>query len=266
MESHRELARQSSTGAQSSHRLLDVLTLVALTPSGLGASEVAERTGLSAPTAHRMLRVLVERGFAVQPTASGPYLVGPQLRLLAGDGVDQAALTRRALPHLEQLRAATDETVLMSVRQGLKVTYVQVLTSFHSLQMTGAPGVQVPLHATSQGQVIMAFTPEDLTERLIQQIDFVRYTESTVADATQLRERLAQIRTRGFAVNLQDREVGVHSVAAPVLDSRGHAVAAVCVAGPIFRLSEQDVCGDVAVKVMNTARELSAGISRAGDA
>lgn len=77
-------------GAQSAYRVLDVLTEVSLNP-GATAGEVAKATNLTAPTAHRLLRVLCDRGFAIQNDA-GKYVPGPQMRVLAGDRVDRAIL------------------------------------------------------------------------------------------------------------------------------------------------------------------------------
>ena len=245
------------SGAQSAYRLLDVLTEVALHAEGVTATDVARAVGLTQPTTHRLLKVLCSRGFAIHDQVGGRYRPGPQIRLLAGDGVDHVVLTEIARPLLLQLRDETDETVLMSVRNGLHLTYVEVVTSRHSVQMHGAPGMRVPLHATSQGKVIMAFAAPELAQRLVDQLDYSRYTPNTVTKAEDLADILAEVRETGYAVNLEEREAGVRSLAAPILDSSGTAIAAVCVGGPIFRISETDLRGRLADQVRATARAIS---------
>jgi IclR family transcriptional regulator, acetate operon repressor len=138
--------------------VLDILTEVSVHPRGSTAGEIARKVDVTAPTAHRLLKVLCDRDFAVQ-NESGKYVRGPQLRVLAGDGIDHATLNDISRPLLARLRDEASETVFLAVREGLQLTYLVVMTSSHSVQMYGERGQQIPLHATSQGKVILAFLP-----------------------------------------------------------------------------------------------------------
>ncbi|BBX32422.1 IclR family transcriptional regulator [Mycolicibacterium mageritense DSM 44476 = CIP 104973] len=248
------------SGAQSAYRVLDVLTEVSLNP-GATASEVAAATNLTTPTAHRLLRVLCDRGFAVQNEA-GKYIPGPQMRVLVGDRVDHAALEEIGRPLLAQLRDKTTETVFLAVREGLQLAYLIVLTSSHSVQMYGEVGQLIPLHATSQGKVVLAFLPSGVGDRIIDQLEMPRYTPATLTTAAELHEAMFDIRRDGYALNLQEREMGVLSVAAPVLDPSGNVVASVCVGGPIFRVTEDDLRGKFAELTCETAQAISAELLR----
>jgi DNA-binding IclR family transcriptional regulator len=248
------------SGAQSAYRVLDVLTEVSLNP-GSTAGEVAKTLKLTAPTAHRLLRVLCDRGFAVQ-NEEGKYVPGPQLRVLLGDGIDHAMLEEIARPLLARLRDDTTETVFLSVRDGLQLVYLVVMRSPHSVQMYGEVGQQIPLHATSQGKVILAFLPPGVGDRIIDQLELPRYTPSTIASPAELHESMYDIRRDGYALNLEERELGVRSIAAPVLDAAGNVVASVCVGGPIFRVSEKDLRGRFADAVSATAEAISAELLR----
>jgi IclR family transcriptional regulator, acetate operon repressor len=246
-------------GAQSAYRVLDILTEVSLNPRGSSAGEIARAVELTAPTAHRLLKVLCDRGFAVQNEA-GKYVPGPQMRVLVGDGVDHTTLEEIGRPLLAQLRDQTTETFFLSVREGVQLAYLVVMVSSHSVQMYGEPGQLIPLHATSQGKVILAFLPPGVGERIIDQIDLPRYTPSTITSATKLHEAMRDIRRDGYALNLEERELGVRSVAAPVLDAAGNVVASVCVGGPIFRVSEKDLRGRFAELTIATANAISAAL------
>lgn len=249
------------TGAQSAYRILDLLTQVAMHPEGVGAADAAHTVGLTLPTAHRLLRVLCDRGFAVQDSAGGKYRPGPQIRLLAGDGIDHGVLADVARPTLARLRDETDETVFLSVRDGMHLSYVECLASSHSVQMYGAPGMRVQLHATSQGKAILAFLPDGVAERLVAQLDYERYTDSTITSAAELAAEIDEVRRTGYALNLEEREIGVRSVAAPVLDSTGTAIAAVCVGGPIFRVTEEDLRHRLAELTRAAAGEITARLA-----
>lgn len=248
------------SGAQSAYRVLDVLTEVSLNP-GSTAGEVAKATNLTAPTAHRLLRVLCDRGFAVQ-NDDGKYVPGPQMRVLVGDGVDHAVLDEIGRPLLAKLRDETTETVFLSVREGLQLVYLVVMRSPHSVQMYGEVGQQIPLHATSQGKVILAFLPPGVGDRIIDQLEMPRYTPSTIANHADLHEAMSDVRRDGYALNLEERELGVRSIAAPVLDAAGNVVASVCVGGPIFRVTEEDLRGRFADLVSATAEAISAELLR----
>jgi DNA-binding IclR family transcriptional regulator len=248
-------------GAQSAYRVLDILTEVSLNPRGSTAGEIARAVDLTAPTAHRLLRVLCDRGFAVQNDV-GKYVPGPQMRVLVGDGVDHATLEEIGRPLLAQLRDQTTETVFLSVREGLQLTYLVVMMSSHSVQMYGEPGQLIPLHATSQGKVILAFLPPGVGERIIDQIELPRYTPATITSAAKLHDAMRDIRRDGYALNLEERELGVRSVAAPVLDAAGDVVASVCVGGPIFRVTEAELRGRFAELTIATAEAISAALAQ----
>jgi DNA-binding IclR family transcriptional regulator len=251
-------------GAQSAYRVLDILTEVSLHPRGSSAGEIAKAVDVTAPTAHRLLKVLCDRGFAVQ-NESGKYVPGPQLRVLAGDGVDRTTLHDIAHPLLARLRDAASETVFLSVREGLQLTYLDVVVSTQSVRMHGERGQQIPLHATSQGKVTLAFLPPGVGERIIDQLEFPRYTESTITSPEELHEAMYDIRRDGYALNVEEREVGVRSVAAPVLDPEGNVVASVCIGGPSFRVSEEDLRGRLADLVSAAAEQISAELARRSD-
>ncbi|MBS3694160.1 IclR family transcriptional regulator [Rhodococcus qingshengii] len=251
-----------TSGAQSAYRLLDVLTRVSLHPEGITAGDIARATDLTAPTAHRLLRVLRDRGFAVQDGTSGTYSPGPQIQVLAGETVDRYALEELGTPLLAKLRDQTTETVFMSVRRGLRLTYLVCMASSHSVQMYGEPGQLIPLHATSQGKVILAFLPAGVGDRIIDQLDLTRYTDSTITSPAELHRVMEEVRRDGFALSLEERELGVRSIAAPVFDSTGAVVASICVGGPIFRVSESDLRSRFADLVLNTSAQLTAALSR----
>lgn len=244
-------------GAQSAYRLLDVLSGLAMYPAGVGLTELASSVALSPSTVRRLLRVLVDRGFAEQDDATRTYRLGPATRMLGGRQLDHEVLREMSGEILQALRSASTETVFCSIRDGLEVVYVECLAAIHPVKMYGEPGTRLPLHATSQGKAIMAFLPSFMVDRLIRQMTFEVFTANTIRDASALQDQLRQVRERGFAVNLQEREPGVVSVAAPVLDPSGQAVAAICIGAPAMRITEEVLVGEFAPLVMRASEDLS---------
>lgn len=253
-------------GAQSAHRLLDVLTELSLYPAGVGLSELAGSTGLSLSTARRLLLVLCDRGFAEQDDTTRAYRLGPATRMLGSRQIDPQVLRELFHDRLLDLRTATTETVFFSVRDGLHVVYVECLPAPHPVKMYGEPGTRLPLHATSQGKAILAHVPTLMFERLIRQMEFQEFTANTIGSREELIEDIERVRERGYALNVEEREPGVVSVAAPVLDPSGQAVAAVCVGAPRMRVDETALLERLAPHVMTAAADMSQALFPASQA
>jgi IclR family transcriptional regulator, acetate operon repressor len=245
------------TGAQAAYRLLDVLSELGIHAGGASLTGIAQALDLPLSTTRRLLRVLVDRGFAVQDEVTRLYELGPQARMLGTLRLDRRSLGELSLPVLEELREASGETVFLSVRDGVELTYVECLRAVHPVQMYGEVGQRVPLHATSQGKAILAFLPEVLVDRLLPRLELARFTPNTLTDLAALKADLALVRERRFALNLEEREPGVHSVSTAVLDPLGNAVASVCIGAPSFRLSEEQMVEELAPLLLKAAEQLS---------
>ena len=116
-------------------------------------------------------------------------------------------------------------------------------------------GRRTPLHATSAGKVFLAhMSPDRLADRLSGSLE--RFTKHTITNRHHLEEQLATARDQGYAFTLEEYEVGLAAVAAPIRDLDGQVIAAVGVSGPNFRLNPDTIPG-VAVQVIDAAVEIS---------
>jgi DNA-binding IclR family transcriptional regulator len=244
-------------GAQAAYRLLDVLSELGIHAGGATLTGVSQSLDLPLSTTRRLLRVLCDRGFAVQDEVTRLYELGPQARILGTLRLDRRSLGELALPVLEELRETSTETVFLSVRDGVELSYVECLRAVHPVQMYGEVGQRVPLHATSQGKAILAFLPEVLVDRLLPRLDLTRYTPNTLTSIAELKADLEIVRERRFALNLEEREPDVRSVSAAVLDPLGNAVASVCIGAPAYRLGEQRMVDEFAPLLIKAADQLS---------
>ena len=119
------------------------------------------------------------------------------------------------------------------------------------------PGERGPVYATSLGKAILAYLDPVECDQVLDRLKFNKLTSGTITDVSELREDLARIRARGYAINNMERQAGVRSVAAPILDASGHPVASVCAAAPSFRLTLAGLKKTLAPHVMATADEIS---------
>ena len=120
--------------------------------------------------------------------------------------------------------------------------------------------MRLPAHATALGKVLLGNGESSLRESFDRSVvaeGLERRTPSTITDGAKLFEQLAGVSVRGFAVDLEECEQGLHCVAAPVWDASGRPLAAISVSGPSFRLPEERLFGDVVDRVVGAANALS---------
>jgi DNA-binding IclR family transcriptional regulator len=195
-----------------------VLVLDAVQSGATSLAGITERTGLSRATAHR-LAVALEVHRLLGRDADGRWRIGSRPAELAGGGGDR--LLERASAVLARLRDSTGESAQLYRRRGDRRICVAVAERRSGLRDTVPVGSALPLTAGSAAQVLLAWTPEDPL-----------LTSAAFAART-----LADVRRRGWAQSVAEREPGVASVSAPVRGPGGAVVAAVSVSGPMERLT-----------------------------
>ena len=204
----------------------------------LGVSELARRLGLGKSTVHRMLTTLVAEGLIEQNPRTGGYRLGIVMFEL-GEAVRVHMDLHAAVgPVLGELRAQTGESSQVGVLDGHEVVYVDRLESAHSLRLFTETGRRVPVHCTSSGKVLLAYLPEARRQALLRAAaPLTALTPHTITDQSQLAAELDRVRRRGWAEAVNEREIGVASIAAPLRDVSGEVVAAISIGVPLARCS-----------------------------
>lgn len=198
-----------------------VLQAVAVEPCGL--AELCNRTGLPRATAHR-LAVGLEVHRLLRRAPDGRWRPGTALAELAGGATDP--LLDAATSVLPKLRDITGESVQLYRRDGTQRICVSTAEPPSGLRDTVPVGARLPMTAGSGAKVLAAWSDPQTQRTLL--IDAV-FGERT----------LLEVRRRGWAQSVAEREPGVASVSAPVRDSSGSVVAAVSVSGPIERIGRK---------------------------
>ena len=236
---------------------LNLLVLLSRQEASLGLEELTRLSGLSKTACFRLLATLREMNFVEQDPQSKRYRLGAQNISIGAAALGGLSLRRVALPFMEKLREASNETVNMSVLEGTDIVFVARLEAGHIINTRHRIGERLPVQVTCQGKAIMAFSPPEKLERLLAQIKFRAATEHTLATPAALNKELERIRRRGIALNDQELEKGLCAVAAPILDFSGNAVAAINIAFPLLRHSRQEAIRDFAPAVAQACQEIS---------
>ena len=220
----------------------------------IGVSELARRLGLGKSTVHRLLTTLSAEGLIEQDGTTGGYRLGLVVFELGEAVRVHLDLHAAAGPVLASLREQTGESSQVGVLDGVEVVYVDRLESSQSLRLFTETGRRVPINCTSSGKVLLAHLTEPARLDVLARAPLTQLTPHTLTDPQALVVEAAQIRRRGWAEAVNEREIGVASVAAPVRDRSGEVVAAVSIGAPIIRLGAP------------RRRELAAIVVEAGEA
>ncbi|MCE2511434.1 MAG: IclR family transcriptional regulator [Acidimicrobiia bacterium] len=243
---------------QSIKRSFALLRALALGP--VGVTELAERVDLPKSTVARLLASLEEEQAVEQTEAGGEYRLGSGLIDLAGSAPRGRNLVAAARPHLLELAESLDEVAGLSIIDGGQVYYLDQTESSSNIQVRDWTGEHAPLHAVPSGLVILAHQRPDFINRYLA-APLVQCTPWTVTDADELRDRLEQIRSIGYAWVYEEFAEELNSVAAPVFESGGSVEAALHVHGPAYRFPNPDDTHDLGMAVIEAAGRLSMQLS-----
>ncbi|MGH8297161.1 MAG: IclR family transcriptional regulator [Steroidobacteraceae bacterium] len=202
----------------------------------LGISTLAERLHLAKSTVHRLASTLVDAGMLEQNT-NGQYRLGLAVFELGSLMRRKLDLSVEAKPSLMMLREQTEETVNLSILDHDGVVCVNFLESQKVNRISSGIGLRKPVYCTAEGKVLIAFQPSPVIDRIVAAVH-ERRTRRTLTDPAALRQELAKVRARGYAIDDEEYEVGVRGIAARIRDDTGNSVAAVGVTGPAQRLTK----------------------------
>ena len=236
----------NSSGVGVLDKTASVLNALESGPASL--AQLVQATGLARPTAHR-IAVALERHRLLARDSQGRFILGPRVaELAAAAGEDR--LLAIAQPVLIQLRDQTGESAQLYRRQADTRICVAAAERAAGLHDTVPVGAALPMTAGSAAQVLLAW---EEPERMHRGLRGARFTATS----------LAQVRRRGWAASVAEREAGVASVSAPVRGQGGKIIAAVSVSGPIERLTRSP--GRLhAAAVLAAGDQISATLRRTG--
>ncbi|HET9964742.1 MAG TPA: IclR family transcriptional regulator, partial [Rubrobacter sp.] len=191
-----------------------------------GVTEVANELGINKSTAYRLLTTLRDRGLVEQDAATEKYRLGFGLITLASSVTADLDVARCSRPVCDWLAERTRETVTVAVLEGDDAVILYQSNSRSSALSVDWSGMHTPLHATAAGKIFLHYMPEDQRRRILKR-SLQRYTENTIVNPKALRQELQRDHSRDYCYTIEELEVGLNAIAAPVRCSDGVVVAAV---------------------------------------
>ncbi len=250
-------------GVQSVDRALALLGVLADRRSWCSLTDLAESLDVHKSTAFRLLSTLQVHGLVEQDPATSQYRLGFGVLRLAGALTWRPDVMRYANPVCERLSTETDETVNVAVLEDFEAVNIAQFIPGSTVVSQNWLGRRTPLHCTSTGKVFLAhMAPRRRNEALAGPLE--RLTEHTVVSRRALTAQLREIRAQGYACAIEELEIGLRAVAAPIRSAHDDVLAAVSVSGPASRIPV-DMLPRIGEMVREAALEISRAIGYQGE-
>jgi DNA-binding IclR family transcriptional regulator len=229
-----------------------------------GVTEVARELGVHKSTASRLLAALDRRELVTQDTARGKFRLGAGIVRLAGAASRRLDVVQEGRPVCRALAQEVGETVNLAIMSGRDALYLDQVAGPAALSPHNWAGQRIPLHATSDGKVLLAYLPEaELAECLTPPL--ARFTDHTITAAEDFPPLLAEVRRQGYATAAEELEAGLTAIAAPVRNAEGTVIASISASGPSFRIPAGRIPA-LATAVRRAAAEVSRRLGWSGAA
>jgi DNA-binding IclR family transcriptional regulator len=201
-------------------------------------SEASEHLGVAQSTAHRLMAMLAYHGFVRQEAGSRAYLAGPALVEIGLAAVRELDIRLHARPVLESLAASLGETVHLVVLEGGTVRYLDAVESPRTLRVAARTGSTLAANCTASGKALLAELPDaEVSAIFAGQAELTALTARSITAPARLLDELRRVRARGCAVNVEESEEGVASVAVALRGLRPGPAAALAVSAPVSRMT-----------------------------
>ncbi|GAP15813.1 transcriptional regulator [Longilinea arvoryzae] len=242
---------------QSLDRGLQLLEIISQAKEPMGLPELSELLNVDRSTVHRLLGTLQKRNYVVQDAVTKHYSLGLKVIELSRRALDGINFRSIAKPYLKRLSKETGESTNLFILTNNHAVCVDYEASPSPLAVTNDTGIIYIMHATAGGKVLLAFMPEAIQQKVINSSPLPAFTPRTFTDASTLMMHLQQIRAQGYAIDDEERYVGVRCIAAPIFDHTGKNIAGISISGPASRVT-LDKIPELAQFVVRAANDISA--------
>jgi len=248
--------RKFSYRVQVLDRALAALEILAGSSSECSLAELCVVLKLHKSTVHRLMMVLEQHRLVNKNPDTGRYALGLKLFELGSKALGGVDLRRYAKPYLDRLQRELGETVFFCILDDGQVFYLEKVESQQSVRTGCTVGSRAPVHCTAVGKAMLAELTDAEVSEIVHRWGLKSVTANTITTPSALRAELKAIRSRGYAIDNEEKEPGLRCVSAVVRGESGKMLAALSVSGPAFRVTPERV-PQIGKVVMQAAGELS---------
>src|SRR5882762_8269255 len=222
-------------------RALAALEVLAARTTECGLAEICTTLKLHKSTAHRLMMVLEQHRLVDKNPDTGRYRLGLKLFEFGSKAFGAMDMRRHAKPYLDRLQRELGETVFFCMLDEGQVFYIEKLESQQSVRTACTVGSRAPAYCTAVGKAMLAELTEAEVDQIVRRWGLKAVTANTITTATALKAELRAVRSRGYAIDDEEKEEGLRCVSAAVRGHSGKLFAAMSVSGPAFRMSKERI-------------------------
>lgn len=247
----------SETSVKTVDRMVQLLDCFSTEKPIWSLAELANYLETPKSTLHRFLVSLEEHGILRRDPSDKSWRLGYRLVGWGSLAEKSTGLNDVARPFMQKIADATGETVALTVYTDQEVLCIEKIEALHSVRLALDVGGRRPPHAGASSKILMAFLPDEEIKRIIKNRGLPKLCENTITDPGVLDSELAKIRSLGYAFSIEETDPGSWGVATPIMDHRKTIIAAIGVAGPVQRFSD-----NLLQQYVSVCRQASQSISR----
>jgi IclR family transcriptional regulator, KDG regulon repressor len=238
-------------------RALDIIDIVSSQKDGLGVTEIAKQMDINKSSVYRILSTLVQYGYMEQDEETSRYKLGYKFLEMSSKLLESIDLRKEAKPYLQELEKETNEVIHLVVYDQGEVIYIEKLEGTETLRMHSKVGKRAPMHCTAVGKAILANLPSNVVLDILERKGMPRHTDKTITAKDEFLKELAQVKQKGYALDLEENEYGIRCIAVPIFDHVGKVIAAVSVSGPTIRMTDERI-EQLQARMLQIGKQISA--------
>ncbi len=224
-----------------------------------GIAEISKALGMHPSKVSRMLGTLESDGFFEKDLSTGKYRLGVRFLELGMAYVSNFPLRKIIRPHIEQMAKELNLTASWALFRNDRVIVVDRVQNLNIDILTHSMGLNVPVHSTSVGKVLLAYFPEEEQDRVLRSVKLIKFTEKTIIDQSLIKERLRLTKERGYATDECETYEYINCIAAPIKNFSGDVVAAINLMDEESRTGREKLfqfCGYLKEKAFFISRQI----------
>lgn len=238
MKVNKKTTTDSKTRLSTLERAIGILEYLETSKEKTRLSDITSVLNIPNGTAFNILRTLEEYRFIERDRSSRQYKLGFKLFQLGNHVEYIRALREVSLPFMRELTKESGETSHLGIMFEEALYFLEIIESPHTRKTRATVGLSLPLHAPAVGKVLLAFQPDEEKKKLINSIDLLKFTPSTITERDRLAGELKIIVNQGYAVDNEEVFLGTTCIAAPVFDSTKKIYAALGITGDTTRVKK----------------------------
>ncbi len=231
---------RKTANSSSAEKALNILLTFAPYNNEMGTTDISKKLGIHKSTTSRLLKLLVSTGFLQQNSLSKKYMLGKsafKIGTATTRSLNSKLLTV-AQPYLAELSQLTGESVALELLSGTNVVLALHVEGPSHIRFNFQPGEQVPINVAAGAKVILSHCEPKFMELCLRQ-EFKRFNENTIITKKEYRKLLRKIKETGIAYDRGERYKDTHAMATPIHGLDGGPKAAIVIAGPAFRMTDE---------------------------